>query len=176
MHLSAHVVSLLKNSIILKFGFLTMPTGGKGFPKPKNMNVLKASKFLFLIALVAFTTWACDQKDDATPEQNEIVGKWKLDKITGGFSGSGYTADWNTLELNANLTYRRLQNETLRYQGTYELVKKDGKTFINFKESATPSNAPFESDDKEVTLEKDKFILSDPCCDLFQYEFSKANQ
>lgn len=139
------------------------------------MNVLKASKFLALIALVALT-WACDQKDDATPEQNEISGKWKLDKITGGFSGSGYTADWNTLELNANLTYRRLQNETLRYQGTYELVKKDGKTYIDFKESATPSSAPFEDQDKEVTLEKDKFILSDPCCDLFQYEFSKANQ
>lgn len=137
--------------------------------------MLKASKFLALIALVAFTTWACDQKDDATPEQNEIVGKWKLDRISGGFTGGGYTADWNTLEMNANLTYRRLQNDTLRYEGTYVLQDKDGKTVIDFKPSATPSNAPFEDQDKEVTLEKGKLILNDPCCDLYQYEFSKSN-
>lgn len=137
------------------------------------MNVFKASRFLAMVAILA-TFWACDQKDDASPDQNEVVGKWKLEDISGGFSGSGYNADWNYLELKADLTYRRLQNDTLRYQGTYALQKKDGKTFIDFKQSATPSNAPFEGQDKEVLLEKDKFILNDPCCDLFNYEFSKA--
>ena len=137
------------------------------------MNVFKASRFLAMVAIVA-TFWACDQKDDASPDQNELVGKWKLEDISGGFTGSGYNADWNYLELKADLTYRRLQNDTLRYQGTYAIQQKDGKTFIDFKSSATPSNAPFEDQDKEAVLEKDKFILSDPCCDLFQYEFSKA--
>ncbi len=76
--------------------------------------------------------------------------------------------------MNANKTYRRLQNDTLRYQGTYELQEKDGKTYIDFKVGSTPSNSPFEDQDKEVVFEKDKLILSDPCCDLYQYEFSKA--
>lgn len=137
------------------------------------MNVFKASRFLAMVAIVA-TFWACDQKDDASPDQNEVVGKWKLEDISGGFAGNGYNADWNYLELKADLTYRRLQNDSLRYQGTYELQKKDGKTFIDFKQSATPGNSPFDFVQKEVLLEKDKFILSDPCCDMFQYEFSKT--
>ncbi|MDX2070366.1 MAG: hypothetical protein SFV55_18210 [Haliscomenobacter sp.] len=137
------------------------------------MNVFKASRFLAMLAIVA-AFWACDQKDDASPDQNEVVGKWKLEDISGGFAGNGYNADWNYLELKADLTYRRLQNDSLRYQGTYALQMKDGKTFVDFKPSAVPSNAPFEDQDKEVVLEKNKLILSDPCCDLFQYEFSKA--
>lgn len=139
------------------------------------MNIFKASRFLTLLVFAA-SFWACDQKDDATPETNELVGKWKLEAISGGFAGSGYQADWNTLEMKANLTYRRLQNETLRYEGTYKLQEKEGKTFITFTPSPTPpANGFFEDQEKEVNFDKDKFILSDPCCDLFQYQFSKAN-
>ena len=137
------------------------------------MNVFKASRFLAMVAIVA-TFWACDQKDDASPDQNELVGKWKLEDISGGFAGSGYNADWNYLELKSDLTYRRLQNDTLRYQGTYAIQEKDGKTFIDFKSSPALSNSPFEDQEKEAVFEKDQLTLSDPCCDLFQYEFSKA--
>ena len=137
------------------------------------MNIFKASRFLAMVAIVA-TFWACDQKDDASPDQNEVVGKWKLEDISGGFVGSGYDANWNYLELKADLTYRRLQNGNLAYQGTYAIQKKDGKTFIDFKSSPALSNSPFEDQEKEAVFEKDQLTLSDPCCDLFQYEFSKA--
>ncbi|MBK9489190.1 MAG: hypothetical protein IPO07_10610 [Haliscomenobacter sp.] len=141
------------------------------------MNMFKAFKlksWVFAALVLATTMLACDSKDDAKPDQSKVEGKWKLESISGGFAGNGYTADWNYLEMNANKTYRRLQNDTLRYQGTYELQEKDGKTYIDFKVGATPSNSPFEDQDKEVVFEKDKLILSDPCCDLYQYEFSKA--
>ena len=53
------------------------PDWPEGSPKPLDMNVFKASRFLAMVAIVA-TFWACDQKDDASPDQNEVVGKWKL--------------------------------------------------------------------------------------------------
>ena len=140
------------------------------------MNIFKASslKTWAMVALVIGLIWSCDQKDDPSPAQNAVEGKWKLETISGGFSGRGYTANWNYLELNSDLSYRRMKNDSLRYQGTYELQEKDGKLYINLKPSATPGNDSFDYLSKEVTFEKDQFILSDPCCDLFQYNFSKA--
>ena len=140
------------------------------------MNIFKASslKTWALVALAIGLVWSCDQKDDPSPAKNAVEGKWKLETISGGFSGRGYTANWNILELKADLSYRRMKNDSLRDQGTYVLQQKDGKTYINFKASATPSNDAFENQDKEALFEKEKFILRDPCCDLFQYDFSKA--
>ncbi|HPH21503.1 MAG TPA: hypothetical protein PLE32_22090, partial [Haliscomenobacter sp.] len=86
------------------------------------MNIFKAFKlksWVFAALVLATTMLACDSKDDAKPDQSKVEGKWKLESISGGFAGNGYTADWNYLEMNANKTYRRLQNDTLRYQGTY---------------------------------------------------------
>jgi hypothetical protein len=133
------------------------------------MNLFKGLKLLFA-TLIVLAIWACDDSDNPTPDQNEVQGKWKLESISGGFTGSGYKADWNQLELKSDLSYRRLKNDTLRFQGTYAIQQKDGKTYLNFKASA---NSIFEDHDKEVVLEKEKFILRDPCCDLFEYTFAK---
>lgn len=140
------------------------------------MNIFKASPFKTwaLLALIIGLIWSCDQKDDPSPAKSAVEGKWKLETISGGFSGSGYTANWNFLELKPDLSYRRMKNDSLRYQGTYVLQQKDGKTYIYFKASATPSSDAFENQDKEAIFEKEKLILRDPCCDLFQYDFSKA--
>lgn len=126
----------------------------------------------FLLALCfLFTFSACDNEDNDRSEASELVGIWKLTRITGGFSGQGYPADFTDVEFKSNGTYRINNHDEAKGEGTYSLENNDHLVL-----KLTPSDSikiGFEEYAKDVVFEKDKLILSDPCCDLFQYEFGE---
>jgi hypothetical protein len=137
--------------------------------------MMKAAQFVLALCLTLCIA-ACDE-NEPQPSNNALVGKWKLERITGGFSGGGYQADWNTLDIKNDLSYRRLQNDTQVFTSTYTLKTKEGKEYVSFKMTAgDPGKQTFESQEKEIKFEKGKLYLVEPCCDLFEYEFTKVGQ
>ncbi|MFN7119533.1 MAG: hypothetical protein ACK4TA_22245 [Saprospiraceae bacterium] len=126
---------------------------------------------LSALSLLLFFT-SCENTDDEANVNDDIVGVWNLTRITGGFAGTGYQADFTEVEFKDNGTYRINNHDEAKGEGTYSFTNND-KLILKM----VPSDSikiGFEEYAKEVTFERDKLILSDPCCDLFQYEFGKA--
>ena len=132
--------------------------------------------YVFLAAFVmAGISQSCNDKDDAQKDQrDELVGVWQLLDITGGFSGGGYEADFTDVEFKSNGTYRINNHDEARGEGTYELTTIEEDLMLRL----TPNDATkigFEEHEKTVTFDAGKLFLSDPCCDLFTYEFGTPN-
>ncbi len=114
---------------------------------------------------------ACgDQNDPEENQQEPIVGVWYLTQITGGFAGHGYPAEFTNVEFKSNGTYRINNHDEAKGEGTYSLDSMDNDLILKLVPSDS-IHIGFEEYAKTVVLEKDKLILSDPCCDLFQYTF-----
>ncbi len=134
----------------------------------------KIAQLCMALCLIV-SIWACEGNDDPQA-QNQLVGKWKLEKISGGIIGSGYKANWNSIDVKNDLTYRRFNGDTLKFSSTYKFQTKDGKEEVIFAEKPGDKiNQIFESQHKRFKLEKGRLILEDPCCDLYLYEFSKVS-
>lgn len=130
---------------------------------------MKTFAFLFTVSALLLVFSACEQDDNDQNEQAKIVGIWELTRITGGFAGSGYPADFTTVEFKNNGTYRINNHDEAKGEGTYSLFNNDQ---LELKLVPSDSiNIGFEEYAKAVVFDKEKLILSDPCCDLFQYEF-----
>lgn len=130
--------------------------------------------FSFLLCALSLSLFfaACDNNEDEQNEQDAIVGIWNLTRITGGFAGNGYPADFTEVEFKNNGSYRINNHDEAKGEGSYTLTNNDKWTLKLVPNDTL--NIGFEEFVKDVVFEKDKLILSDPCCDLFQYEFNKA--
>lgn len=131
---------------------------------------MKTIPFFAAIFCLLFAMASC-QDDAQTDSREELVGVWKLTRITGGFAGTGYPADFTHIEFKDNGTYRINNQDELKGEGSYSLTNND-KLIVKFV-PADSMRISFEEYAKEVTFDKDNLILSDPCCDLFQYEFGE---
>jgi len=111
---------------------------------------------------------------DIVPEvYKTIYGTWKVTGTSGGFSGMGYTKDFDYLILKENGIFGILRNDSLIAYGKLNLLQTDPKIYINalycgfeFEKSANIElNA-----DKEKYFQltgKDTLSLIAPCCDRF---------
>lgn len=135
---------------------------------------MKTVKFL-LLALGLVSVWqSCDNEKTEKDLRDDLIGLWKLESITGGFAGMGYEADFTDVEFKSNGTYRINNHDEAKGEGTYTLDTIEDKITLRL----TPSDATrigFEEHEKTVTFDRAKLILSDPCCDLFQYNFGKES-
>jgi hypothetical protein len=130
---------------------------------------------LCLVLCLIGSIWACEGNDEPQP-QNQLVGKWKLEKISGGITGSGYKADWNAIDIKNGSTYRRFNGDTLKFSSTYKFQTKDGKEVVIFAEKPGDKAIQyFESQAKTYRIEKGRLYLDEPCCDFYNYEFSKVS-
>ncbi len=132
---------------------------------------MKTFAFLLSTFYFLYLFTACEKNDDVPQEQDALVGVWQLTRITGGFAGNGYPADFTEVEFKNDGTYRINNHNEAKGEGTYTLTNTDKWTLKLLPNDTI--NIGFEEFAKEVVFEKDKLILSDPCCDLFQYEFGK---
>lgn len=134
---------------------------------------MKTISFLLLAITSLFGFSACGDNDDNAQNQDEqIVGVWKLTRITGGFSGQGYPADFTDVEFKNNGTYRINNQDEAKGEGTYSLDSLENHNGLVLQLFPSDSiKIGFEEYAKDVVFDKENLILSDPCCDLFQYEF-----
>ncbi len=122
--------------------------------------------------IVGLTWTACDKSSDPQ-DSNALIGTWVLIKVSGGLTGGGYVAKFDALRIEET-KFDLLNAKSSIYTSTYSLVLSNGipDTFkITNKLHLVDG---FTSHYKKITLDKDSLVLSDPCCDLFTYEFTRS--
>lgn len=133
---------------------------------------MKTSLFFIAAVSLLFLAVSCGENDTEKNQQDQLVGVWKLSQITGGFAGHGYPADFTTVEFKNNNQYLIENQDTVKGTGIYRLEKIEDKLTLQLT-SSDASLIGFEQYPKEVIFDKEKLYLSDPCCDLFVYEFGQ---
>nr|MBP6795456.1 hypothetical protein [Saprospiraceae bacterium] len=128
----------------------------------------KSILFFGLLAMFAFTS--CEKSSD-NPE-NKLIGTWHLAKVTGGFSGAGYAAKFDQLKFSAT-KMEMAKGASILDTRSYS-INASNDTLRFATENATADAFLFQGT-KKIEFTKDKMILSDPCCDLYNYEFDKTN-
>jgi hypothetical protein len=136
------------------------------------MNKPKA--FILLIALLSFSFLQCEKGDGNEKSNNPYTGEWELLSISGGFAGNGYTADFSILYLGGDATYWIGDSNGKIAEGTYEVYQKENEDWIRFDSDNSQNQHIFETQDKMISFDvEEKMFLTEPCCDLYQYEFKK---
>mgnify|MGYP005842678471 CR=1 FL=1 len=133
---------------------------------------MKTTSFLLTVFTLLLVLPSCDNSRRERETQHDLIGFWTLESITGGLIGTGHAADFTDLEFKSNGTYRLNNHDEAKGEGRYTLSTVDGEIILRF----SPNNAEnigFEVQNKTVRLSQDTLILSDPCCDLFEYRFSR---
>jgi len=137
-------------------------------------------KNFLIMALTLFAVTACSKEEDPfQQEKNRLQGLWLLTEITGGIAGTGYEANFSHLEMTSQDRYALLDRESsnILQEGDYRLRTENEELIITF----TPDDSEevfFYDVEKTVTFgEQDQLLtLSDPCCDLFVYQFEREEE
>lgn len=134
-------------------------------------------KNILLISLAVFTLSACSKDNEFTLEKDSLEGFWLLTDVTGGIAGTGYEVNFDHLQINNGETYSLMVHDSFIQEGTYELSIEDDQLLIRFIPNKVDTIV---FDDFEKTIifsEQDsKLTLTDPCCDLFVYNFEKEGE
>jgi hypothetical protein len=118
--------------------------------------------------------------DEIIPsDYRKIYGEWQLYKISGGFSGDGYTPDFDYLDIKPIGIYGLVRNDILFESGKIEPFMFDSASsgFLQVKlipvySSGNPSMYPPE---KYLHLRgTDSLDLISPCCDMYNYHFRRV--
>lgn len=131
-------------------------------------------KFLLTALSLFLVLQSCDSEQAEKDLRDDLVGIWNLESITGGFAGTGYQADFTDVEFKSNGTYRINNHDEAKGDGNYILDTIEGKIILRLI-SSDATKITFENEEKTVTFDRGKLILSDPCCDLYQYTFGKES-
>jgi hypothetical protein len=112
------------------------------------------------------------------PDYQAIYGKWKLVGVSGGFSGTGYEPDFDYLEIKSIGIYGLVRNDSLFEYGKLELYTFDNQNTDMLQVKFTPefykaSNPYMVPSEKYIELKNDSLNLNAPCCDMYNYHFTK---
>jgi hypothetical protein len=131
-------------------------------------------KNVFVIIAVLFMFSACHKDDPVDTANENLKGFWLLTEITGGFSGMGYEANFDHLQIDKGQKYSLMVHDTVLQEGIYQLREEEDQLIINFIPVGT-DNISFDNEEKTILFngEGNVLTLSDPCCDLYVYRFIK---
>ena len=134
-------------------------------------------KKIIIAVLALFVMSACSKEDALQQEMNRLRGTWELQNITGGIAGTGYDANFNQLYITNNNRYQLLSDNQAVQEGSYTLKIEDDQLVIRFEADAT-DNIAFDEFEKSVEWQDSnrKMRLSEPCCDLFVYDFERTQE
>lgn len=133
-----------------------------------NKRGLVIEPFLIL-AFLTLIFFNCE-KEHLHKDNLSIYGTWIIRTISGGFSGGGYPLDFDYLEINQNNTFSIFRKDTIAYYGNIEIEGQlpDDMTIRFISES---DNNRFFLDIKHVKLRPDSLVLTEDCCDSYNYHF-----
>ena len=154
-------------------------------------NILKTTIFVILVGLLS-----CDKENNIKSQLGsmksdqyysveifqgnylKIYGKWKLYKISGGFSGIGYAPDYDYLEIKSIGIYGLIRNNILFEYGKIELSTFDKNTTELLQIKLIPdyytSKYPYHTPELYIDLQgNDSLNLISPCCDFYNYHYKR---
>lgn len=137
-------------------------------------------KYLVILTLsVSFIFSSCTKIDSELLD--EIQGEWVLDDISGGFTGAGAETSWDFVSIEDN-TFELISSSD---GVSAKMIIASGKIIVsnstedenlydfNITET-TIDDLGLEIDpEKIITIEDGKMNWISPCCDRFNYHFSK---
>ncbi len=133
---------------------------------------LKMRTSIFLLLGLFFISQACERENLAKDMDSDLLGLWMLESITGGFTGAGHQVDFTDVEFRQDGSYRINNHDEAKGEGRFTLNTFEDKLVLRLS-SRDSLKIPFEEHEKTVILNREKLILNDPCCDLYQYTFKK---
>jgi len=127
---------------------------------------------IILLLILGLVSWISCEKSSDQEASNGLTGTWNLVAITGGIAGNGYQANFDAIHFDQG-SFDLLKNKAKIFSGTYTL----NAAADTFKITSTATEAdPFLNiKEKKISTDKGNLILSEPCCDLYNYEFSKGS-
>jgi len=128
------------------------------------------------LLILGSLSWISCEKSADTDDLSGIEGTWNLVAITGGITGGGYQANFDAIRFDKT-NFDLLKNKTSIYNGTYVLTPNSTEP-DSFKITSAVTLADGFLNIKEKKFEKEKsgnLFLSEPCCDLYNYEFTKSD-
>ncbi len=137
------------------------------------MGVYHIMKNAIFISFLTILTFACSKSND-TQTTNPLSGTWNLVSVTGGIAGKGYPANFDAIKFD-DQSFDLVKSKSSIYKGTYSTTPDQvNPTAFNITSSEESADYFLLRKTKTIHFEKDKLILSDPCCDLYNYEFTKS--
>ena len=134
---------------------------------------------IILIFSVTFLFTSCTKNESEMLDQ--IQGEWILDQISGGFTGAGTETSWNRVLIEDD-SFELLSvpdgfpNSTTIASGNITSGSIEGIDevfYFNLTET-TIDDLGIEIDpEKIITVNGIKMDWNSPCCDRFNYHFSK---
>lgn len=130
-------------------------------------------KKLVVYVILLFVISACNKEE---VENTKFIGKWKIDQVGGGISGSGYDPGFKYLNfVNDNDCNWKFPND-ITVEGKYSLSEKDGKDYIKFESGNDTLIYNFMNFElKYDFLSTDTLYMDQGCCDLYDFLFVKEN-
>lgn len=131
-------------------------------------------KNLLMISFALFTILATScSKEDEGEVKTGAFEDWKLVSISGGITGNGFDADFSSLRLYVDGTYEVLSFDVIVSSGTYKVI--DAKLSFTQTKSGTKSVSIVGDGPYDQSFVKETMILAAPCCDRYQYNFTRNN-
>jgi photosystem II stability/assembly factor-like uncharacterized protein len=105
----------------------------------------------------------------------DLYNTWVLTDISGGFIGSGYEVDYDYLIIDSIGIFKIFSNDSLQIFGKISILNQtEDELLISLESVYNTNQVSFSDMTKYVMLSDDSLILMAPCCDRFDYHFTKC--
>lgn len=130
------------------------------------------SLFILFGNRYAVSSPACSTNMPETDKR--IIGEWQAVSSSGGFTGKGFTLDFETLILEENGSFKLMRNDSIIAGGKVSMVKEKESILSNFNFEKTA--------DVQLALDPEKYIqvthtdtlnLVAPCCDRYNIKLAR---
>jgi len=115
-----------------------------------------------VLLMILTCLFACNKKNNP-----ELIGKWKLENISGGFAGGGYDAEFTFLNIRNEkdcIWLDSLNNPLV--SGRYHLSSSNGKECIEFNIKNKPKSFFFDTNLEYIFYSSDTLYMR-PCFECY---------
>ncbi len=118
------------------------------------------------------------QSEIFAENDTKIYGKWRIQSVHGSFCGTGFLPYFDVLVFEKYGIYKLYHNDTLWVTGKVnhevQTTQFITKLIISFQPDISLNADYFSAFPKTViTLNSDTLHMQDPCCDLYEYLFTR---
>ena len=124
-----------------------------------------------ILLLILTGLFACNKKTEP-----DLIGKWKLENISGGIAGNGYDAEFDYLNIPNEKDCEWLDNSNNQVaSGKYHLSSSNGKECIEFDIKNKQKSFFFDTNLEYIFYSNDTLYMRPcfECNDCYGYLFVK---
>lgn len=111
---------------------------------------------------------------------NSLYGKWRLEAVSGGFTGSGHELNYSFLLLKPYGIYGITRSDTLIEYGRFETDSTNqdmpGMLKLKFIPDHYSGSSLISLPEKYAHMSNDSLVLYSPCCDMYNYHYRRYRE